>query len=327
MSGIGPSEIEAARDRIRGHVRRTFCDPSPSLSELAGQPVWLKLEHQQITGAFKLRGATSAVLRLAPETRGVTAASTGNHGRALAHAARATGLRCVICMSRLVPRNKVDAIAALGAEIRIVGHSQDDADEEVARLVAEGLTRIPPFDHPDTIAGQGTLGLEMLEDVPDAALLLVPLSGGGLVAGIAAAAKAQRPGIRVVGLTMARGAAMQASLAAGRPVLVREEPSLADSLGGGIGLSNRHTFAMVRDLVDEVILLGEDEIAAGIRHAYAEERQVVEGGAAVGIAALLAGRVRPRGPTVVLLSGGNIDMGLHARIVAGDTPDLMREAS
>jgi threonine dehydratase len=327
VSAVGPPDIEAARERIRGHVRRTFCDPSSSLSGLAGEPVWLKLEHQQITGAFKLRGATNAVLRLGPETSGVTAASTGNHGRALAHAARAAGLRCVICMSRLVPRNKVDAIAALGAEIRIVGDSQDDADEEVARLVEEGLTRIPPFDHPDVIAGQGTLGLEMLEDVPDAGLLLVPLSGGGLVAGIAAAAKARRPGIRVVGLTMQRGAAMQASLSAGRPVLVREKPSLADSLGGGIGLANRHTFAMVRDLVDDVILLDENEIAAGIRHAYAEERQVIEGGAAVGIAALLAGRVRPEGPTVVLLSGANIDMALHSQVVAGDTPDLMREAS
>jgi threonine dehydratase len=325
---IGLPEIEAARKRIEGRVRRTFCDPSPSLSDRVGHPVWLKLEHQQITGAFKLRGATNAVARLDRGTKGVTAASTGNHGRALAHAAKAAGIPCIICMSRLVPKNKVDAIRALGAEIRIVGESQDDAQEEVDRLVEEeGLTMLPPFDHPDIIAGQGTLGLEMLDDVPDAETLLVPLSGGGLIGGIAAAVKAVRPEARIVGLTMERGAAMHASLAAGHPVQVRESPSLADSLGGGIGLENRHTFALARNLVDEVILLSEEEIAEGIRHIYREERQVVEGGAAVGVAALLQDRVHPSGPTVALLSGANIDMALHARIVAGENVDLMREAS
>lgn len=325
---IGVAEIAAARERIAGRVRRTFCDPSPSLTERTGHPVWLKLEHQQITGAFKLRGATNAVARLGPETGGVTAASTGNHGRALAHAASAAGIPCIICMSRLVPRNKVDAIRSLGAEIRIVGESQDDAQEEVDRLVAdEDFTSIPPFDHPDVIAGQGTLGLEMLEDVPDAATVLVPLSGGGLIGGTAAAIKGTRPEVRVVGLTMERGAAMQASLEAGHPVRVRELPTLADSLGGGIGLHNRHTFELCRTHVDEVILLSEEEIAGGIRHIYREERQVVEGAAAVGVAALLGGQVRPEGPTVSLLSGANIDMDLHARIVAGEDVDLMREAS
>ena len=325
---IGLAEIEAARQRIAGRVRRTFCDPSPSLGERTGHPVWLKLEHQQITGAFKLRGATNAVARLAPETKGVTAASTGNHGRALAHAARVAGVPCIICMSRLVPRNKVDAIRALGAEIRIVGESQDDAQEEVDRLVEEeGLTSIPPFDHPDIIAGQGTIGLEMIEDVPDAETVLIPLSGGGLIAGIAAAIKGRRPETRVIGLTMEHGAAMHESLAAGRPMPVTEVPSLADSLGGGIGLRNRHTFEMTRALVDETLLLTEAEIADGIRHCYVEERQVVEGGAAVGVAALLHERVRAGGPVVALLSGANIDMELHARIVAGENVDLMRETS
>ncbi len=325
---IGLEEIEAARGRIAGRVRRTFCDASPSLSEQTGYPVWLKLEHQQITGAFKLRGATNAVARLPEGTKGVTAASTGNHGRALAHAAKSAGIPCIICMSRLVPRNKVEAIRALGAEIRIVGESQDDAQEEVDRLVVEdGLTSLPPFDHPDIIAGQGTLGLEMLEDVPDAEAILVPLSGGGLIGGIAAAIKAKQPETRIIGLTMERGAAMQASLVAGHPVQVRELPTLADSLGGGIGLENRHTFALARDLVDEVILLSESQIADGIRHIYRQERQVVEGGAAVGVAALLHGRFRPRGPTVALLSGANIDMDLHARIVSGEDVDLMQEAS
>lgn len=184
---------------------------------------------------------------------------------------------------------------------------------------------IPPFDDPRVVAGQGTLGLEMLQAVPDMAMALVPLSGGGLIAGVAAALKARKPGIQVVGISMARGAAMAESLAAGQPVQVEELPSLADSLGGGIGLGNQVTFPMVRDLVDEVILLSEPEIAAGIRHCYAEERQVIEGAAAVGVGALLAGKLQPKGPVVALLSGANIDMGLHLRIVSGEDVDLMAE--
>lgn len=320
-------EILAARDRIGGALRRTPVEVSTSLSEMMGVPVHLKLEHQQITGSFKLRGATNAVRCLPPADRvkGVVAASTGNHGRALAHAAREAGLPAVICMSNLVPANKVEAIRALGAEICIVGRSQDDAQEEVDRLVAEaGMVMLPPFDHADIIAGQGTLGLELLEQVPDVETVLVQLSGGGLIAGVAAALKGMRPDIRVIGISMERGAAMQASLAAGRPVEVEELPTLADSLGGGIGLENRHTFAMVRDLVDEVVLLTEAEIAEGVRHAYWQERQIVEGAGAVGIAALLAGKVRPSGKTAVLLSGGNIDMGLHHRLVSGEDVDVAK---
>ncbi|MBP0616920.1 hydroxyectoine utilization dehydratase EutB [Jiella mangrovi] len=320
MEAVTISAIEAAADRIAGHVRRTPMANSASLSELCGAPVHLKLEHWQETGAFKLRGATNAVLSLSDEerARGVVAASTGNHGRALAHAAKKAGARCTVSMSKLVPQNKLDAIAALGAEIRIVGNSQDDAQIEVDRLAREdGMVPLPPFDHPDIIAGQGTIGLEIVKDLPDAETVLVPLSGGGLIAGVAAAIKAQAPGTRIVGISMARGAAMQASLAAGHPVEVKELPTLADSLGGGIGLDNRLTFQMVRDLVDEVVLLTEAEIAAGMRHAYFQEREILEGGAAVGIAALLAGKVEARGPIVALLSGRNVAMDLHARIMAG----------
>src|SRR5690606_25857254 len=154
------------------------------------------------------------VLALPPElrARGVTAASTGNHGRGLAHPAKAAGARCIVCMSALVPRNKVAALEALGAEARIVGLSQDDAQVEVDRLVAEeGMVSLPPFDHPDIIAGQGTLGLEMLEDLPEAETLLVPLSGGGLIAGIALAAKCLKPTIRVIGVSQTRGPAMHRS--------------------------------------------------------------------------------------------------------------------
>jgi threonine dehydratase len=319
------ADFEAARQRIAEVIRRTPCHHSASLSELTGMPVWLKLEHHQHTGAFKLRGAANAVAQL-DGAAGVTTASTGNHGRALAHAARRQGLRAVICMSRLVPENKVAAIRALGAEARIIGASQDEAHEEAARLVSdEGLAMVPPFDDLRVIAGQGTLGLEMAEDLPEVGTVLIPLSGGGLLAGVAGAMKVLRPGLRVIGVSMERGAAMAASLKAGRPVPVDELPTLADSLGGGVGLDNRYTLAMVRDLADEVVLVSEAEIARGIRHCYMQERQIVEGAAAVGVAALLAGKVEVRGPTMVLLSGGNIDMTLHARIIAGETPDLMQE--
>ena len=317
---VSVADIEDAARRIAGHVRRTPLERSAALSELCGVPLHLKLEHWQETGAFKLRGATNAVLSLTAgeRERGVVAASTGNHGRALAHAAKTAGARCVVCLSALVPQNKKDAITALGAELRVVGKSQDDAQVEVDRLVREeGMIPLPPFDHPHIIAGQGTIGLEIVEDLSEVRTVLVPLSGGGLIAGIAAAVKARSPKTRIVGISMARGAAMQASLAAGHPVEVEELPTLADSLGGGIGLANRLTFSMVRDLVDEVVLLSEAEIAAGIRHAYFHEREIVEGGAAVGIAALLAGRIEICGPIVAVLSGRNIAMDLHARIVAG----------
>ncbi|MFW6077050.1 MAG: hydroxyectoine utilization dehydratase EutB [Hyphomicrobiales bacterium] len=323
---LSRADYEAARARIGEVIRCTPCDHSASLSEGAGVPVWLKLEHHQHTGAFKLRGAANAVAQLT-DAAGVTTASTGNHGRALAYAAKRMGLRAVICMSRLVLENKLAAIRALGAEARVIGASQDEAHEEATRLVEqEGLAMVPPFDDLRVIAGQGTLGLEMIEDVPEVDTVLIPLSGGGLLAGVAGAMKALRPSLRVIGISMERGAAMAASLEAGRPVPVEELPTLADSLGGGVGLYNRYTLAMVRELVDDVVLLSEAEIAEGIRHCYWQERQIVEGAAAVGVAAILAGKVGLRGPTCVLLSGGNIDMRLHARIIAGDNPDLMQEA-
>jgi threonine dehydratase len=321
MTTVTLSDIRAARERIAGKIERTPTVPSQSLSERLGVPVHLKLEHRQTTGSFKLRGASNAVASLSAEekVRGVVAASTGNHGRALAHAAKLEGMRAVICMSRLVPGNKLDEIRRLGADVRIVGNSQDEAQKEVERLVAqEGLVMLPPFDHADIIAGQGTLGLEMIEQVPDAALVLVQLSGGGLASGIAAAVKGVSPRTKIIGVSMARGAAMKASLDAGRPVEVEELPTLADSLGGGIGLDNRLTFAMCRDLLDDVILLSEDEIAAGVRHAYEQECEIVEGAGAVGVGALLAGKVRVNGPVVVLLSGRNIDMNTHRKIICGD---------
>ena len=315
-------DIEQAARRIESRILRTPFVLSSALSERLGVSAGLKLEHHQTTGSFKLRGATNAVLSLSPEARarGVVAASTGNHGRALAYAAKAEGAVATICMSNLVPENKVAEIRRLGADVRIVGRSQDEAQLEVDRLVAEdGLVMVPPFDDPAVVAGQGTLGLEIVEAMPDVVTVLVPLSGGGLAAGVAAAVKGRSPKTRVIGLTMERGAAMKASLDAGRPVQVEEVASLADSLGGGIGLDNAVTFAMCRSLLDDVVLLSEAEIAAGMRHVYMQEREIIEGAGAVGIAALLAGRLgKLDGPVSVVLSGRNVDMGLHRRVMNGE---------
>ncbi len=309
------ADIRAAADRISGRVRRT-----PMLADPRLPGVWLKQDYRQETGAFKLRGATNALLSLPPDrlARGVVTASTGNHGRALAHAARAAGVRAVVCLSHLVPANKVQAVRDLGAEVRITGQSQDEAMDEVGRAVAgEGLTEVPPFDDPAVVAGQGTLGLEILADCPSPAAVLVPLSGGGLAAGVAAAVKALSPATRVVGLSMERGAAMAASLRAGHPVEVTEEPSLADSLGGGIGLHNSVTFAMCRALLDDVVLVSEDEIAAAMRHIHAVTGDAVEGAAAVGHAALLAGRLEREAGTVCILTGANVAPATFARVLEG----------
>ncbi|WP_034492122.1 hydroxyectoine utilization dehydratase EutB [Afifella pfennigii] len=312
--------IYRARRAIEDVAIRTPLVPAPVLSAASGREVRLKLETTQPTGAFKLRGAASALAGLSEQerARGVVCASTGNHGRAVAFAARRFGVSAIICMSELVPRNKLAAIRALGAQARIVGRSQDEAQEEVDRLVAaEGLAEIPPFDHPDVIAGQGTIGLELLEDFPEIDTALVPLSGGGLIAGIALALKTASPAVRVIGVSMEKGAAMQASLAAGHPVQVEETASLADSLGGGIGLANRHTFQMVRHLVDAVVLVSEAKIAAAMRSLFLEEGWVAEGAGAIGVALLAEPHLAGLGRNVaIVVSGRNVDMNRFAAIVA-----------
>ena len=322
---VNPVDLYRARKTIHMRVRRTPLVESTSLTEFAGGDVRLKMEHHQITGAFKLRGATNAILNLsdAQRQKGVIGMSTGNFGRGLAYAAKQTGIRCVICMSNLVPQNKVEGIKALGAEVRIIGQSQDDAQEEVDRVVEEqGMVALDPFDHPDVIAGQGTLGLELMEQWPQLETVVVPLSGGGLISGIALAIKSINSTVRIIGVTMERGAAMYESIKAGKPVQVKEFTSLADSLGGGIGMNNKYTFDMVKQLVDDFMLVSEAEIARGIYHAYWHEKQIIEGGAAVGIAALLAGKIQSSGNTAIILSGCNIDMPLHHRIISGEDVEL-----
>lgn len=324
MNTITFDDIKSARRRIAGRVLRTPLRPSASLSGRGDVRVSLKEEQRQHTGSFKLRGATNAVLSLTPEERGrgVVTVSTGNHGRGLAHATAQEGVSCIVCMSSLVPANKLEGIRALGATVRIAGRSQDEAEIEAKWLAREeGLALVHPFDQSEIIAGQGTLGLEIMEEAPETDCLLLPVSGGGLAAGVALAAKSMKPSLQVIGVSMVRGAAMAASLDAGHPVEVEELPTLADALGGGIGLDNRYTFAMVRDLLDEVVTVEEAEIAAAIAHVWREEGETVEGAGAVGIGALLAGKICLAGPTVVIISGRNIDAELHRRIVGGEVVD------
>ncbi len=313
------ADILAAQARICGVAARTPLVPSPHATALNGNDFLLKLEIAQPIGAFKLRGAVNAVFALGEDVRGVTCCSTGNHGRGVAYAARARGIRAVICMSSLVPQVKIDGIKALGAEVRIGGSSQDEALAASRELAAkEGLVEISPFDDPLVIAGQGTIGLEILQDRPDLAAILVPLSGGGLAGGIALAAKAIKPDIKVIGLSMDRGAAMKASIDAGHPVEVEEVASLADSLGGGIGLENRISFRICRDLLDDVVLVSEDEIYGAMQALYYEDRLVAEGASAVGIAALASGRVGPLGgPAATIVSGRNVDMTVFTDIICG----------
>jgi threonine dehydratase len=312
------ADILAAAKSIAGVADATPLVPSPFMSAAVGHDFLLKLENMQPIGAFKLRGALNAVNALPDGTAGVTCCSTGNHGRGVAFAARARGMRAVICMSELVPQAKIDGIRALGGEVRICGRSQDDALAESQRLVtAEGLVEISPFDDPLVIAGQGTIGLEILAARPDIDHILIPLSGGGLAAGVAVAARAIRPGIRLTGITMDRGPAMHLSIKAGHPVEVPEVPSLADSLGGGIGMQNRLSFPLCRDLLDDTILVTEEDIYHALQVLYFEDRIVAEGACVVGLAACLSGKIAPKGPVATIITGRNLDMSLFTRVVTG----------
>jgi len=318
------ADIYQANKRIRETVQRTPLIKSAWLSDFTGREIYLKLECLQVTGSFKIRGATNKILSLSEDerNRGVIAVSSGNHGRAVAYVARQYGLPAVICVSETVPENKVTAIQDLGAEVLVTGKTYDEATEDAFRVQQDrGLTMIHPFDDPDVIAGQGTIGLEIMNQLPDVETVIVPLSGGGLLGGIALALKSIQPGIETIGVSMDKGAAMIDSLNAGRVVEIVEEPSLADALIGGLGPENRYTFKINQKYVDRTLLVSEHEIAAGMTFALDHEHLVVEGGGAVGIAALLAEKVTDLGAKVVLvISGSNVKMSTLIDCAQGTYP-------
>ena len=312
-------QIYQAQKRIRHMVRTTPMVHAPMLSDQLARPVLLKLENLQETGTFKLRGAANALLSLSNDQKqnGVLAFSTGNHGRAVAWVARELGINCVICLSKRVPAFRVAAMESLGARVVQEGESQDDAYEVALRLEKdENLTMVKPFDDPLVIAGQGTIGLEIMDAVPDVDTLVVPVSGGGLAAGVAKVLKTADPAIKVIGVSMDCAPAMYHSIQAGRPVEVPEKDSLADALLGGIGLDNRYTYPMVKTYVDTIELVTEEEIEQGIIHGFTHHGILIEGAAAVTLAWLLKNDTGLLGDRVVgILSGGNMDNNLFSTIL------------
>jgi threonine dehydratase len=312
--------VYQARERIAAKVLRTPLIPSPGLSDRVAGSVYLKLECLQRTGSFKVRGAFNKIIALSREEsgRGVITFSTGNHGKAVASAAGEAGIPAVVCVSEHVPSYRAEAIAAYGAQVVVRGKSQDEAEENYQRLQKDRkLIPVKPFDDPQIIAGQATIGLEIMEDLPRVGTVLIPLSGGGLLSGIALALKAADPSIRVVAVSIERSPAMQESVRAGRAVAVEERDTLADSLLGGIGRDNRFTFTMVSELTDEYVTVSEKEIASGMTYALQEHGLVVEGAGAVGIGAVLAGKVKDPGDcTAIVLSGSSVYLPRYLEVVS-----------
>ncbi len=309
---IVAADIFEARRRISSLVGKTPLKKAIDLSQRTGTNIYYKLEFLQDTGSFKIRGAANFLLHLNPSERqrGVITYSTGNHGRATAYIANLLGSKAKVCLSDSVPANKREEIKKVGGELIVCGKSQDEAEIRALELGdKEGIIVVPPFDNAYIISGQGTIGLEILEDLPEIDTILVPVSGGGLISGIAIAVKCANPKIKIIGVSMDRGAAMYESLRQGKPVQVEEVQTLADSLQGGILLNNKYTFNLVKEYVADIILVTEEEIALGISYAFLKDHYVLEGAAAVGIAALLTGKVKDAGENVVVLTtGSNIDI-------------------
>ncbi|WP_282836878.1 threonine ammonia-lyase [Microbacterium flavum] len=315
------AEFEDAAAVLRDVVVRTPFDISEHLSDVLGAPVHLKLENLQRTGSFKIRGATYRLSRLTAEerARGVVAASAGNHAQGVALAAQKLGIAATIFMPLGVPVPKLLATRGYGAEVVLEGATV----ETPLRLAAEfaertGAVLIHPFDHRDIVIGQGTLGLELWDAVPDLDTVIVGIGGGGLIAGVAAAVKARAAvagrTVRVIGVQAENSAAYPSSLAAGEPLTVATTPTIADGIA--VARPGDLTFAVIRELVDEVVTVSDDDIARALLILLERAKQVVEPAGAVGVAAILAGKVEASGPTAVVLSGGNIDPLLLQRVVA-----------
>jgi threonine dehydratase len=311
---LGVEAVGDARARTRDLVRHTPVLTSRSLSDECGGTVLLKAENLQRTGSFKLRGALAKVDRIDGATA-VVAGSAGNHAQSLAYAARARGLACEVFMPAEASLAKVAAVRGFGGTVRLGGDSVDGCVASARERAAEtGAVFVHPFDDPEVVAGQGTLGLELLEDVEDLATVVVPVGGGGLIGGVAGVLKAARPGVRVLGVQVESCSAYPASLARGEPVEAAGGPTIADGIAikrpGGL------TLPLVREWVDDIVVVAENDVAEAMVLLLERAKLVVEGAGAVGVAALLAGAVVPdeRGATVVVLSGGNVDAGVLATV-------------
>lgn len=303
-------DIWRAKERIAGIVSPTPLIYSEPLSERTKANIYLKLEQNHPTGAFKLRGAANKILSLEDEDqrKGVTTFSTGNHGIAVAYVAAQLGIPCTVCISNRVPEAKVNRLKKLKAVVEKVGSSQDDAAERCLQLeIEKGMTVIKPFDDKEVIAGQGTIALELIEQCPGIDEVIIPLSGGGLLSGIAFVMKSVDPSTRITGVTMRKSAVMQESLWHGNPVRMEEEDTLADSLLGGIGLDNQFTFSMTKEYMDEGVRIEEKGIEEGLLFLMEHHKMIVEGAAAIGVGHVLRNDVQVKGNIAIIVTGNNID--------------------
>jgi threonine dehydratase len=318
VSEVSLSQIVAARSRLNGAIVCTPCTESAALSELTGARIFCKQEHLQRTGSFKERGACNALAMLTPEQArlGAIAASAGNHALGLAWHGRALGIPVTVVMPRFAPLVKVARCRKFGATVLLHGDTFDEARSEAGRLAEEReLTYIHPFDDPRVIAGQGTLAFEILEQAPDAEAIVVPVGGGGLLAGVAIVLQALKPSLQIIGVEPANAACFAAGLAAGAPVRVSTRFTLADGLA--VAEAGRHTLAIVAPLAYRMVTVEEEALALAMLRLAELEKCVIEGAGAAGFAALLGGSLPElEGRRVVLLlSGGNIDPLAHSRVI------------
>jgi threonine dehydratase len=302
---------------MRGAIYYSPCPHSQMLSALTGQQVYLKLENLQMTGSFKERGALNRIALLTSEqaARGVVAASAGNHAQGVAYHATKRGIRALIVMPLATPLVKVTATRGFGAEVVLHGANYDEACEEAMRLcAAEGMTFIHPFDDAVVMAGQGTIGLELLEQIPQLEAVVVPIGGGGLIGGIACAIKESRPGIRVIGVQTSRLPSMIAAVELHRPVTMEPATTIADGIA--VRRAGDVTLPVVERYVDEIVTVDEDEIASAILVLLEREKTLAEGAGAAALAALLQKKTSLQGAhTAVMVCGGNIDVTLLSRII------------
>ncbi len=316
-SSISLADVVAARERVRGSIYYSPCPHSQMLSALTGQQVYLKLENLQMTGSFKERGALNRIATLTPEqaARGVVAASAGNHAQGVAYHATKRGIRALIVMPLATPLVKVTATRGYGADVVLHGANYDEACEEATRLcAAEGMTFIHPFDDAVVMAGQGTIGLEVLEQVPRLEAVVVPIGGGGLIGGIACAIKESRAEIRVIGVQTSRLPSMVAARLVGHPVTVEPATTIADGIA--VRRAGDVTLPVVERYVDEIVTVDEDEIASAILVLLEREKTLAEGAGAAALAALLQKKTSLNGAhTAVMVGGGNIDVTLLSRII------------
>ncbi|MEO6726889.1 MAG: threonine ammonia-lyase [Blastocatellia bacterium] len=312
------SEIEAARVRLGRAVYRTPCPLSYTLSRLCGCNTYFKLENLQMTGSFKERGALNKLSQLSPAEReaGVVAASAGNHAQGVAHHATRLGIRSVIVMPKATPLVKVSNTRDLGGEVLLHGANYDEALAQAKLLSAEhGFTFVHAFDDEAIIAGQGTIGLELLEEETQFDAVIVPIGGGGMISGIATAIKESRPATRIIGVEPENFASMRAAVEEGRIIEIPSQPTIADGLA--VKRAGQITSGIVRRYVDEIVTVSEDEIASAILKLLEIEKTVVEGGGAAGLAALLFGKIEglENKNVAVVISGGNIDPNLLSKII------------